>query len=82
MGLYISKNIVEEHRGTLYATNNADSKGATFTIILPLMEQKEWEKKNDKTKYVNDKFEYYYIKQTKFLVPTYWFAIFIIHVDN
>jgi two-component system, OmpR family, sensor histidine kinase VicK len=41
LGLYISKNIVEEHGGTIYATNNADSKGATFTIVLPLMEQKQ-----------------------------------------
>ena len=41
LGLYISKNIVEEHGGTIYATNNADSKGATFTIVLPLMQQKQ-----------------------------------------
>jgi predicted outer membrane repeat protein len=41
LGLYISKNIVEEHGGAIYATNNADSKGATFTIVLPLMQQKQ-----------------------------------------
>jgi two-component system sensor histidine kinase VicK len=41
LGLYISKNIVEGHGGTLYAANNADSKGATFTIILPLPEQRK-----------------------------------------
>lgn len=41
LGLYISKNIVEKHGGTIYATNNADGKGATFTIILPLIEEKK-----------------------------------------
>jgi signal transduction histidine kinase len=37
LGLYISKNIVEAHSGKLYASNNTDGKGATFTIILPLI---------------------------------------------
>jgi two-component system, OmpR family, sensor histidine kinase VicK len=36
LGLYISKNIVEAHGGKLYAINNPDGKGATFTITLPL----------------------------------------------
>jgi two-component system, OmpR family, sensor histidine kinase VicK len=36
LGLYISKNIVEAHGGKLYAVNNPDGKGATFTITLPL----------------------------------------------
>jgi len=36
LGLYISKNIVEAHGGKLYAENNTNDKGATFTIILPL----------------------------------------------
>ncbi|MFL6348597.1 MAG: ATP-binding protein [Nitrososphaeraceae archaeon] len=39
LGLYISKNIVEAHGGKLYASNNTDGKGATFTIILPLIKQ-------------------------------------------
>ena len=39
LGLYISKNIVEAHGGKLYAENNANDKGATFTIILPLFKQ-------------------------------------------
>jgi signal transduction histidine kinase len=30
VGLYISKNIVEEHGGRIWAENNADGKGATF----------------------------------------------------
>jgi two-component system sensor histidine kinase VicK len=37
LGLYISKNIVDAHGGKLYATNNPDGKGATFTIALPLL---------------------------------------------
>jgi two-component system sensor histidine kinase VicK len=35
LGLYISKNIAEAHDGKLYAVNNPDDKGATFTITLP-----------------------------------------------
>jgi two-component system, OmpR family, sensor histidine kinase VicK len=41
LGLYISKNIIEAHGGKLYATNNIDGKGATFTIALPLVKIKE-----------------------------------------
>jgi signal transduction histidine kinase len=41
LGLYISKNIIEAHGGKLYATNNNDGKGATFTIVLPLVKIKE-----------------------------------------
>jgi two-component system sensor histidine kinase VicK len=39
LGLYISKNIVEDHGGKLYAENNPNDKGATFTITLPLFKQ-------------------------------------------
>jgi signal transduction histidine kinase len=39
LGLYISKNIIEAHGGRLYASNNYD-KGATFTITLPYLENK------------------------------------------
>jgi signal transduction histidine kinase len=41
LGLYISKNIVEAHGGRLYADNNADDKGATFSIIIPLFRYKK-----------------------------------------
>jgi signal transduction histidine kinase len=41
LGLYISKNIIEAHGGILYAVNNNDGKGATFTIALPLVKIKE-----------------------------------------
>jgi signal transduction histidine kinase len=36
LGLYISKNIVENHGGKIWAYNNKDGKGATFTFTLPI----------------------------------------------
>jgi signal transduction histidine kinase len=36
LGLFISKSIVEAHGGRIWAENNADAKGATFTFRLPL----------------------------------------------
>ena len=36
LGLYISKVIVEAHGGRIWAENNSDGKGATFTFTLPL----------------------------------------------
>jgi signal transduction histidine kinase len=36
LGLYISKNIVEAHGGTIWAENNTNEKGATFYFSLPL----------------------------------------------
>jgi signal transduction histidine kinase len=37
LGLHISKNIVEAHGGKIWAENNGDGRGATFTIALPLL---------------------------------------------
>jgi two-component system, OmpR family, sensor histidine kinase VicK len=37
LGLYISKNIVEAHGGRIWAKNNEDGKGATFSFSLPLI---------------------------------------------
>jgi two-component system sensor histidine kinase VicK len=34
--LFISKGIVEAHGGNIWAENNADGKGATFSFSLPL----------------------------------------------
>ncbi|MDQ3903823.1 MAG: HAMP domain-containing histidine kinase, partial [Thermoproteota archaeon] len=36
LGLYISKNIVEAHGGRIWAKNNKDGKGATFSFVLPM----------------------------------------------
>lgn len=36
LGLYISKSIVDSHNGKIWAYNNKDGKGATFTFILPI----------------------------------------------
>lgn len=36
LGLYISKSIVEAHGGKIWAENNNDGKGATFSFTLPL----------------------------------------------
>jgi two-component system, OmpR family, sensor histidine kinase VicK len=36
LGLFISKNIVEAHGGKIWAENNKDGKGATFSFSLPL----------------------------------------------
>jgi two-component system, OmpR family, sensor histidine kinase VicK len=37
LGLFISKSIIEAHGGRIWAENNADSKGATFSLSLPLL---------------------------------------------
>jgi signal transduction histidine kinase len=36
LGLYISKSIVQAHGGRMWAENNVDVKGATFTFTLPI----------------------------------------------
>jgi signal transduction histidine kinase len=38
LGLYISKNIIEAHGGSIRGYNNPDGKGATFEFTLPLDE--------------------------------------------
>ena len=39
LGLFISKSIIEDHGGKMWAENNADGKGATFSFSLPIMNQ-------------------------------------------
>jgi two-component system sensor histidine kinase VicK len=36
LGLYISKSIIEAHGGKIWAENNSDGSGATFTFTLPI----------------------------------------------
>jgi signal transduction histidine kinase len=37
LGLFISKNITEAHRGRIWAENNPDGLGATFSFSLPVL---------------------------------------------
>ncbi len=39
LGLYICRNIIEAHGGSIWAENNDDDKGATFTFTLPMISQ-------------------------------------------
>ena len=41
LGLYISKSIVEAHGGKIWAENNKDGKGATFTFTLPIQKHED-----------------------------------------
>ncbi|HYF98830.1 MAG TPA: ATP-binding protein [Candidatus Saccharimonadales bacterium] len=41
LGLFISKNIVEAHGGKMFAQNNEDGKGATFSFSIPLVKKDE-----------------------------------------
>jgi two-component system sensor histidine kinase VicK len=36
LGLFVSKNIIEAHSGKIWAKNNDDEIGSTFTFTLPL----------------------------------------------
>jgi two-component system sensor histidine kinase VicK len=39
LGLFISQNIVEAHGGKIWAENNSDGKGSTFSFSLPLTDK-------------------------------------------
>ena len=41
LGLYISKKIIEDHGGKMWAENNSDGIGATFSFTLPLVIQQD-----------------------------------------
>jgi signal transduction histidine kinase len=36
LGLFVSQNIVEAHAGKIWAENNSDGRGCTFSFSLPL----------------------------------------------
>jgi two-component system, OmpR family, sensor histidine kinase VicK len=40
LGLFISKSIIEAHGGSIWAENNLDAKGATFSFSLPIVQTK------------------------------------------
>jgi signal transduction histidine kinase len=44
LGLYISKAIIEAHSGKMWANNNPEGHGATFSFILPLADLEVTEK--------------------------------------
>jgi signal transduction histidine kinase len=48
LGLYISKSIVEAHGGKIWAQNNSDGKGATFTFSIPLIKEEEQQQLTDR----------------------------------
>jgi signal transduction histidine kinase/CheY-like chemotaxis protein len=43
LGLYVSKRIIEAHGGKIWAENNSDGIGATFSFTLPLVIQQDHE---------------------------------------
>jgi signal transduction histidine kinase len=49
LGLFVSKSIIEAHRGKMWAENNADGKGATFSFSLPLTKQEQQQLKSSNT---------------------------------
>jgi two-component system sensor histidine kinase VicK len=50
LGLFISKSIIEAHGGKIWAENNKDGKGATFSFTLPLSKKQEPPPTVDRTK--------------------------------
>jgi signal transduction histidine kinase len=42
LGLFISKSIIEAHKGKLWACNNKEGQGATFQFSIPLKTQKKY----------------------------------------
>jgi signal transduction histidine kinase len=53
LGLFISKNIIEAHGGKIWAENNANIKGATFYIILPVHTEEHFNTVDDSEKIID-----------------------------
>ncbi|HKG71492.1 MAG TPA: HAMP domain-containing sensor histidine kinase, partial [Nitrososphaeraceae archaeon] len=49
LGLFISQSIVEAHGGRIWAENNSDGRGSTFSFSLPLKNTPSREYKTDRT---------------------------------
>lgn len=43
LGLYICKNIIESHGGSIWAENNSDKNGATFSFKIPVIQDSEFQ---------------------------------------
>jgi two-component system sensor histidine kinase VicK len=41
LGLFLSKHIIEAHGGRIWAENNSDGRGATFSFALPILVSSE-----------------------------------------
>ncbi|HYX56188.1 MAG TPA: ATP-binding protein [Nitrososphaeraceae archaeon] len=41
LGLFISKSIIEDHGGRIWAENNPDGKGATFSFSIPIISARQ-----------------------------------------
>jgi signal transduction histidine kinase len=39
LGLFVSKNIIDAHGGNMWAKSNTDGKGASFTFVIPLIQE-------------------------------------------
>ena len=46
LGLFVSKSIIEAHSGKMWAENNADGNGASFSFSLPLSKQEQQQLKS------------------------------------
>jgi signal transduction histidine kinase len=46
LGLFIAKSIIEAHGGRIWAENNKDGKGATFTFTLPIQKKPQQEEQS------------------------------------
>jgi signal transduction histidine kinase len=58
LGLFISKSIVEAHRGKIWAENNSDGKGASFYFTLPVMDMNEQTREDkEEARLVNDQLQ-------------------------